>query len=120
MPQLEGKGAGLIAVGNGNLEQARRFFEEKGMRFPLYTDPGLKAYGAAGFVKDMLALVKPSVWRNAMRAHGSGYRQGALQGDAMQLGGVLVIAPGGRLLFRQASTSAGDHAEPQDILRALG
>lgn len=120
LPQFAAKGAALAAIGNGNIAQARSFFAEKHLQFPLYTDPGLKAYTAAGFLKDMFALVKPSAVRNAMRAYNSGYRQTALQGDAMQLGGVLVIAPGGRLLFRQASTTAGDHARPEDILQSLG
>lgn len=119
MERFGAKGALLAAVGNGSVEQARSFAAEKKLRFPLYTDPGLKAYTAAGFVKDPLALVKPSVWSNAMRAHRAGFRQGSTQGDVFQLGGILVIDPKGKLLFRQASTSAGDHAEPEEILRAL-
>ena len=102
------------------MEQAIAFSEEKKLRFPLFTDPGLRAYTAAGFLKDPLTLVKPSVWSHAMRAYRSGYRQTATAGDVFQLGGVLVVRPPGTLIFRQVSTSAGDHAEPSEILRALG
>ncbi len=119
MDRFAAKGAKIAAIGNGSVEQAREFAEEKKLSFPLYTDPGLHAYTAAGFLKDPLALVKPSVWKNAMRAMRAGYKQTATKGDVFQLGGVVVVAPGGKLLFRQVSTSAGDHAEPADILAAL-
>ena len=55
-----------------------------------------------------------------MRAYKAGHRQTATAGDVFQLGGVLVIHPEGRLLFRQVSTSAGDHADPATVLAALG
>ena len=53
-----------------------------------------------------------STWR-------AGFRQSHVAGDALQQGGVVVIAPGGVELFRFISSEAGDHPAPADILTAL-
>ena len=54
-----------------------------------------------------------------MRALRSGSRQGSVQGDLWQLGGVFVIRPGGELTYRYVSREAGDHAPVDAILEAL-
>ena len=41
-------GADLVIVGNGTVEQARAFRDERHLRMPLYVDPRMKAYRAAG------------------------------------------------------------------------
>ena len=56
---------------------------------------------------------------NALRALRSGSRQGSVQGDVWQLGGVFVIRPGGELAYRYVSREAGDHAPPDAILESL-
>ena len=40
-------------------------------------------------------------------------------GDANQLGGALVIAPGGQVAWSHMSKDAGDNASPEDILGAV-
>jgi hypothetical protein len=40
-------------------------------------------------------------------------------GDANQLGGALVIAPGGQVVWSHMSKDAGDNAPPEDILAAV-
>jgi hypothetical protein len=45
--------------------------------------------------------------------------QGRTQGDQWQQGGVLVIAPGGDVLFAHASGAPGDNATVDDILTAI-
>jgi hypothetical protein len=47
------------------------------------------------------------------------FREDFAQGDPWQLGGVLVIRPGGELTYRQASREAGDHPPVEEILAAL-
>jgi hypothetical protein len=42
-----------------------------------------------------------------------------MQGDALQQGGVLVIAPDGTLVFRFASRVSGDHPEVERVLSAV-
>jgi NAD(P)-dependent dehydrogenase (short-subunit alcohol dehydrogenase family) len=54
-----------------------------------------------------------------VRALISGSRQGSVQGDLWQLGGVFVIRPGGELAYRYLSEVAGDHAPVDEILESL-
>jgi hypothetical protein len=47
-------------------------------------------------------------------------RQGSVQDDARQPGGVPIVRPGGVVGCRYVSAAAGDHAPVAEILRALG
>ena len=60
--------------------------------------------------------------RAAVRSVGAlrrGFRQGKTQGDNLQQGGILAIAPDGRVLWHHISSGPGDNAKPADIARAL-
>lgn len=121
LPTIRSRGAELVVVGNGTAAQADHFAQEQKLAFPVYTDPGLRAYQAAGLRREKLALLSPRSLANGLRAFRAGARQSStmVEGDAFQLGGAFVITPDGRTLFAQASTTYGDHADPADILRAL-
>lgn len=112
-------GAELIAIGNGTAKQAKRFHEEQKMAFRLLTDPGLKTYKAVGFKSGALTIANPSVAKRGVKALLQGFRQSRTQGTAFQQGGALVIAPGGKELFRYVSTEAGDHVDPAELIDAL-
>ena len=109
-----------MVIGNGTPEQARAFRDERGLRMPLYVDPRLRAYRAAGLRNKMAISQSLKVLGNAVRAMKEGHFQGATQGDPWQLGGVFVLAPGGQVRYEQRSAVAGDHADPAAILAALG
>jgi hypothetical protein len=87
---------------------------------PVYVDPKLRAYSAAGLRRTMLGTLGLKATVNAARAAREGHAPGLLQGDPWQLGGVFVIAPDGRVLFEQRSDAAGDHADPEAVLDVLG
>ena len=117
--QIAKKGGELIAVGNGSAKQAKRFHDEQKMAFRLLTDPGLKTYKAAGFRSGALTVVNPSVAKRGVAALLQGFRQSRTQGTAFQQGGALVIARGGKELFRYVSREAGDHVDPALLIDAL-
>ena len=112
-------GAELVMVGNGNRHFAAGFVKDLGLTTPLYVDTKRDAYKALGFKRSFTALVTPTALANAARALAKGFRQGKTQGDAAQLGGVIVVKPGGEVLFRYASDSPGDHPEVDKVLAAL-
>jgi hypothetical protein len=85
----------------------------------VFTDPGRETYAAAGLRRSVGSSVNLRSMRHAARARKGGHRQGSVQGDAWQQGGVLVIAAGGEILFRYVSREAGDHPEPDDLLEVL-
>jgi hypothetical protein len=113
------KGADLVFVGNGSREQARAFREEFGIAAPLYVDPERRAYAALGMRRGLGPRAALATARNSLRALRAGFRQVGVQGDAWQLGGVLVVRPGGVVAYRYLSAAAGDHPPVDDLLAAI-
>lgn len=116
---IRGHGAELVVVGNGSVEQARAFREEQKLLFPLYTDPTLESYRAAGLRRGLGSSMSPRVALHAVKALRQGFRQHRTLGDPLQQGGVLVLAKGGGLLYQYVSREAGDHPDNADILSTL-
>jgi len=117
--EIRDLGAELVVVGNGAMNFAAAFREDYQLDSPLLVDPELRAYRAAGLRRGRVEALSPRLSLNALRALRSGSRQGSVQGDVWQLGGVFVIRPGGELAYRYASRVAGDHAPVDAILEAL-
>ena len=119
-PRIKRRGAELVLIGNGSRHFARAFRDEHAITAPLYVDPERRAYAALGMVRGARSASGVlRTLRNASRAWGEGFRQGPVQGDAWQLGGVLVVRPGGRISYRHLSAAAGDHPDTADLLAAL-
>jgi peroxiredoxin len=116
---LRALGAGVAAVGSGTPEQAAEFAAEYEPPFPVYVDPTLLAYRAAGLRRGILDTLNTGTLAHAIRALRTGARLGLTKGDPWQLGGAFVVEPGGRVAFRQVSRDAGDHADPAKIKKAL-
>jgi len=118
-PRLLAAGISLAVVGNGNVAQARAFSEERSLPFPLYTDPTLATYAAAGMKRGVSTVVSLQTLRMGRVAAAHGHRQGATQGDPWQQGGAHLILPDGKLVYSQISEVAGDHFSPDDAIRAF-
>jgi hypothetical protein len=117
--EIEKRGAHLVVIGNGTAAMGEDFLAERPGPLTLLVDPGRKSYAAAGFRRRMSALRAAQLAVNALRALAGGFRQTAVRGDAMQLGGVMVLAPGDRVLLGYASKEPGDHPSTAAILGAL-
>lgn len=118
--RIHAAGAELVIVGNGSAHFAQAFREDLKLTTPLYTDPSLNSYAALGMKRGLGgAAGSLAALRNAARALAAGHRQGPVQGDAWQLGGVLVVDTEGGVLYRHLSDAAGDHPPVADVLRAL-
>jgi peroxiredoxin len=109
----------LAIVGNGNQGFAQAFREDLEITVPILCDTDLKAYKAAGLRRNPMDSLSISLPFKALRAFRSGSRQGSVQGDPWQLGGVFVVEPNGNVLYRHVSTDPGDHAPVAEILAAL-
>jgi len=119
LTEIRRAGAELVIVGNGSRYFASAFREELGLDCLLLVDPELRAYRAAGLRRGYVEILSPRLPLNAVRAFWGGARQHGVQGDPWQLGGVFVVRPGGKLMFRYVSREAGDHAPIEEILTAL-
>jgi hypothetical protein len=113
------RGASLAFIGNGNRHWAAAFQKEYEIRAPLYVDTKAGAYRALGMRFGARAIFNWRSLRNVPRSLRAGFRPGLLQGDGRQLGGVVVVRPGGVVSYSYMSSAAGDHPPVADILRAL-
>jgi peroxiredoxin len=112
-------GAELAFVGNGTPAMARAFAEDYRLEVPLYVDPSRQTYRALGMGRpSVLSFLSPRLAAAAARALGGGHMQGAIRGDARQLGGALVVGTDGRVAFRHLSRDAGDHPPVTELVAA--
>ncbi len=111
----------MAVIGNGTALMARDFAEQFSVSTPLFTDPSRKSYEAAGWRRPLASAVVGlgTTLKASIRAMKGGFRQGKTQGDAFQLGGVLVVNPEGEVLFEHGDKAAGDHASIDSVLDAL-
>lgn len=119
LAQIEARGAELVVLGNGNVDDARRFAREQGIKFRLLTDPTGESYRQAGMRRGLATVVGPSVLGRGLVAWARGFRQNEVLGDPLQQGGVLVIAAGGHEVFRHVSRRAGDHPSTAQLIAVL-
>lgn len=100
---------------------AQDFVEQFHVSLPVFTDPSRRSYEVAGWQRPLGAAVLRlgTTLKASVRAMKGGFRQGRTQGDAFQLGGVLVVDANGTLLFRHVDDAAGDHADVESILAVL-
>ena len=105
----------LVLVGNGGPSFIAGFRETTGYTGPIYTDPSLAVYKAAQLRRGALTLLKLGAAKATIGSLRRGFRQGKTEGDATQQGGVLVVAPDGRILYHHISEYPGDNASPDEI-----
>lgn len=122
--RIRARRARLVIVGNGSIEQAQRFFAEKGLPVAgvvVATDPSRESFRAAELERGVVKTFFNAGSRDAYaRARRGGFAITGVAGDTFQLGGILVVHPGSRLTYRHASKFAGDHASIDDVIAALG
>jgi peroxiredoxin len=119
LDRIRSRGAELVVIGHGTVEEAREFRDEQRLAVPLLTDPSRQSYCALEMRHGLPSVFTPAVLVRSLKALRAGFRQSRIAGDPLQQGGVVVIAPGGVERFRFISRSAGDHPAPRQILRAL-
>jgi AhpC/TSA antioxidant enzyme len=116
---MKRRGASLIVVGPGKPEHLKGFREVTGFAGPLYADPSLASFRAAGLAYGWGKTLHPLTILKGMRAFAAGFRQGARRGNPVQQGGVFVLGPGDRVGYEWRDRFAGDHAPMPGVLAAL-
>jgi AhpC/TSA antioxidant enzyme len=119
--EFEGAGAKLVLIGQATPRQAAAFRRKLDIDLPVLADEERRTYRLAGLKRATVSqLLGPrSVLAGVKHGARSGVMQGRIIGDAAQLGGALVIGPGGEVLFEQRSKNAGDTIEAADLLAAV-
>ncbi len=113
------KKADLAVIGSGDPFHFKEFREKTGYNGLLLSDPSLQAFSVLGFSNSLMGFMGMGSVFKAARALKQGHRQGSIQGSALQLGGAVVVNPSGGVLYFFAGKKAGDHPDPDDLLKAI-
>ena len=115
----ERSGARIIFIGNGQPHFIQTFKNELNLHdAPIYTDPSLAVFRAAGFKRNFLAALGPKSIAAGLKMYANGHKQGAYDpasGDLWQMGGVLVIKPSGQVAYHYISEMLGDYPPESDF-----
>ncbi len=113
--------ASLTLVGQATPRQAAHFRRRQGIELPVLADEDRASYKAAGAkVATLGELLGPKVVAKGVATTArTGVVQGRTVGHPAQLGGAMVIEPGGAVVWSHMSNDASDNAEPDDILAAV-
>jgi len=114
------KGAQLAAIGLADMNYARLFREETGIKFPLLVDEQRQAFKAVDLRHaNLLHLLREDNKVARKRASSAGHRQHKLGKNPFQLGGSFVFGPGNVDRYSHISQTFGDSASMADLLAAL-
>ena len=118
--QFEQAGVGLVLIGQASPRQATAFRRKMEIDLPVLADEERATYKAAGLKRaNVSQLLGPrSVLSGVKHGARSGVVQGRIIGDAAQLGGAVIVAPGGDVVYEQAQRNAGDTVEADALLEA--
>lgn len=117
--RIHAAGGELVVVGSGTPNFVAGFREVTNFDGPIYCDPGLASFRAAGLQRGLWETINPAVLVSGIRSLASGHRQGRTQGDALQQGGVLIVLTPGRIVYQHVSARAGDNAPAAEVAAAL-
>jgi hypothetical protein len=118
---FEEAGAALVVIGQGTPRHAASFASDQGLDgLLLLVDPERATYAAVGAkMAGVGDLFSPRVALRGLRAVASErVVQGRTVGHPAQLGGVLVVAPGGAVAWSHLASDAGDNPPNSEVLAA--
>jgi hypothetical protein len=119
--QFEAAGAGLVLIGQLTPRHAAHFRRRQGIELRVLADEERASYRAAGAkIATWGELLGPKVTaKGVLTSVRTGQRQGRTLGHPAQLGGALVIAPGGEVVWSHMADDASDNATVAEILAAI-
>ncbi|MEX1005108.1 MAG: peroxiredoxin-like family protein [Acidimicrobiia bacterium] len=114
-------GAGVTAIGTGGKRYAKAFIEDERVPFSVLLDEDGTAAEIVGMKStSAIGLLSPRQITAGIRARMSGKRQHNAGRRPFQLGATLVIAPGDVLRHADFEDFAGDHADLDEVIAAIG
>jgi peroxiredoxin len=120
--EFEKAGARLTVIGQGTPRHAAAFVEDHEVEgLNVLVDPERRTYRAAGAkIATVDELFHPRiVARGTKTAATERVVQGRTQGHSAQLGGVLVVASDGRVVWAHMADDASDNPPNEEVLKAV-
>jgi hypothetical protein len=110
----------VTAIGTGGRRYAKAFIEDEDVPFPVLLDEEGTAAAIVGTgTIGVSTLLSPSQIASGFRSFASGHRQNKAGSRPMQLGATIVMGPGDEILYEDFEDHAGDHADLDEVIRAL-
>lgn len=114
------RGAGLAAIGMGIPEMAADFREKQAIGFPLLVDRTKETYRALEMKRGTLwDVTGPQNWPRFVKGMLTGHGVDKPKQDPLQMGGVLVVDKGGKVVYEFRASAAADNPAVDDVLAAL-
>lgn len=110
-----------MLIGQLTPRHAAHFRRRQGIELPVLADEKRASYKAAGAKTGSAAdLIGPRVVaKGVLTSLRTGKAQTRTIGSATQLGGAMVVVPGGRMAWSHMASDASDNASPEEILAAV-
>jgi peroxiredoxin len=120
--EFDDAGVRVVLIGQATPRQAAHFRKRLDIELPVLADESRESYRVAGAkVATAGELLGPrsvsAGLRKTFESRGK-VHQGRIIGHPAQLGGAMVIAPGGEVTWSHMAEDASDNASPDDILAA--
>jgi hypothetical protein len=125
LPEIERRGAQLVAVGQGTEEEVAHYCGEYASGFPCLGDPSRSSYQLLGLKRGGWWSVVVRPFLTDTRKSLGLIREADLAAsrlestDVLQLGGVAIVDRAGTLRFLHVAESTDDIPANEDILAAL-
>jgi hypothetical protein len=118
--RFESAGVSLVLIGQATPRHAAQFRRRFGIELPILADEQRVSYKTIGAKKGSISeLVGPRMLAKGMLTSARhGVVQGRTIGHPAQLGGALMVAPGGEVVFSHLARDASDNVDPEELLRA--
>jgi peroxiredoxin len=117
--EIEALGGHIVAIGNGSADHARDFLRRESAAIELYVDPSRATFKSFDMKRGPITVTGPKTIAHAARATAAGFRQSATRGSVTQIGGVIVFAADGNVLYEHIESEAGDIADYEAVVNAL-
>ena len=117
--EFEEKGARIVAIGMGIPAMAANFKEENDISFLLLVDQEQRTYKSLELERSLVAAAGPQVWWKGAKSILKGHGVARAEQDWQQLGGAMVVAKGGRVLFVHRAETSSDNAPVDRLLEAI-
>jgi AhpC/TSA antioxidant enzyme len=119
--QFETAGGRLVLIGQLSPRHAAHFRRRQRIDVPVLADEERASYKAAGAkMATMGELLGPSVVaKGLLTTARTGRMQTRTIGHPAQLGGAMVIAADGRVVWSHMAQDASDNGQPEEILEAV-
>lgn len=109
----------MAVIGNGSTQHFAQLRQSTGYAGELYTDPERTAYKLLDFDSGITKVVGIKPLADATKLLFSGIFPGSIQGNALQLGGVVAVSTEGVILYHYREKVAGDHPQIGKLLEAV-